>query len=364
MLVYYGIGFLLILTGFAVKGNLKIGEESLSRRKKACYLAAAFGIMLFFSAMRDVSVGTDTKHYLQIYEWLNQSDTFGRYEPGFALLNIFVGRYLGDFQWVIVLSSIIMIVPYAIYIYKESEDVVFSTIIFFFYYFISFSTMMRQGMAMGIVMLALLCYKRKKRLLFILLVLLASTFHSSAWFALIIPIFSKLRYSFISFVLCAGSAYLLGRLNFFRDLMSNLEFDSSYIGETGAGGTNALMLSCITLAMLATFYWVGGSSDTGHVQIIDFRKFESYNFEILMTILYTVFQITTISIPVMARVSDYYSAGFLTLVPNKLARDANGREKLIVYTVLILIFCIYQYIVFTYRPLWGGFVPYSFFWQA
>lgn len=364
MYLYYVLGLAFILIGFFIKGNFKIGSCGLSNKKKKLFIAITFGIMIFLSAFKSVNVGTDTIHYYGIFNWLISSNSFGRYEPGFALLNVMIDRCGGTFQSVVITSSLVMFIPFAIYIYQESEDVVFSTLIFYALYFISFNTMMRQGMAMGISAIALLCCKHKKYVSFLLLALLAFTMHQSAFIILVFPILLYLKYQFHNFFICIIIAYLMGRFDLVRLIINQLNVDISYATNQGAGGINAVMLTMISFVTLVAFYCTGNTKEKSGKKVgFQGSRFENSKFGIWSIFIYTMLNIMTLSIPVLNRFGSYFEIGFLTFLPNKLANESDGTKKILVYFLVIFMYGIYQTIVFIYRPLWGGVFPYSFCWS-
>ena len=58
---------------------------NLQKQKKNNLIENYFFYFLFFvlftlSAFKDISVGTDTIHYLYVYDWIGQNEFSGRYE--------------------------------------------------------------------------------------------------------------------------------------------------------------------------------------------------------------------------------------------------------------------------------------------
>lgn len=375
MLLFYILLLLFIGVGFLLKGNVKIGKEGLTKTGRKMYLLVTFSIMFFLSAFKSLDVGVDTKHYFEIFDWIKNSNVLGRYEPGFFYLSKFLGNKVGNFQSLIIVSSMVMFIPFAIYIYFESKDVVFSTLIFYLVYFISFNTMMRQGMAMGISMIALLCYKRKHYLISIILVIIAISFHYSAIILVIIPFVSYMKYNFKNLIYCIIFAIIVARFNLIDILFGFFNIDSMYLENAGAGGADALLQTLISIVTVCCFYWSGSRKKIESAQDrfmlepvyenskIRLENKNNYRIEMWAIFLYVIFYILTITFPVASRFSSYFAFGFLVALPNKLSNEKNGNIKFIVYCLILSAYVIYQTLVFIFRPAWGGVFPYSFCWE-
>lgn len=370
MFLYYLLLLLFVTLGFILKGDMKIGKNGLTNREKKIYILITFGIMFFLSALKSTNVGVDTKHYYEIFEWIKGSNVLGRYEPGFFYLTKFLANKTENFQSLVVVSSIIMFIPFSIYIYYESKDTVFSTLIFYLVYFISFNTMMRQGMAMGVAMFALMCYKKKHYLFSVLFVAVAVSFHYSALILVLIPIISHMKYKFRNLIYCIIFAIIMVRFNIIDIVLRGLNINTLYSENAGAGGADAIIQTLISFITIFCFYWSGNNYKLNpeNKNIVGKNNVKrnltlSYRTEIWAIFLYMIFYILTIAFPVSSRFSSYFAFGFLTALPNKLSNEYNGKIKFIVYSLIIGIYVTYQTLVFIFRPAWGGVFPYSFFWQ-
>ena len=362
MLLYYIVLIIIIAFHFIVKRKCVIDNQKFTNKQKKTFLLLSFGLMIALSALKRTDVGTDTVHYLDAYNWLSVSGINGRYEIGFAILSRFVAKFFGNYQMLIAISSLIMFVPFAIYIYYYSESVTLSTLLVYFSYFISFNTMMRQAMAMGVGVIALIFLRRKKYLFYILFSFLAYSFHKSAIIIAVFPIIFGLNYRFSSFVMLAIGAFLLGRIDYIRTLMRALSIDVSYINDAGAGGLNAVLLTLISLMQMLLFYSISKRNDRDD-QGEFMMHLRNYKFEFWSLYLYVILNILTISMPVLSRFGDYFVMGLLTFLPNKITETNKPIYKFNVCIIVILMYILYQTLVFIYRPLWGGVFPYHFFWQ-
>lgn len=174
------------------------------------FLALAMPVLL--AGLRAHSIGTDTMSYLVpmfenaqtaksfvqfqssqfIYNW--SYTTVSEYEIGFTALVYIVTKLFGNLYVLqTIIAGMILGVVYAgLNQWKHKIPVWFGMAIFYFMYFNGTMNLMRQWLAMSILLLGLpYIFERKKK--FFLYVLVAALFHSSA----ILGIFFYVLYYFI-----------------------------------------------------------------------------------------------------------------------------------------------------------------------
>ena len=166
-----------------------------TERNKKIFTLCAFLLLSFIAAFRDVSVGRDTASFCNIFSdiWWRGFEGALRYqswtEPGFRLLCAAIGFFTNDPQWLIIVTSLLIHGFISLAIYRQSRNVYLS---FFLYmalmlypYYLS---MMRQALAIAILLFALEFLKKRKWIVYALLVLLAFSFHTSAIVFLAAPL--------------------------------------------------------------------------------------------------------------------------------------------------------------------------------
>lgn len=153
--------------------------------KQKFYFYTSFSILFVLLAFREYSVGTDTEHYLFAFERIvNEQQVF--MEFSWVYLNELIISLGGDFRYVLVCSSLLVLVPVFYVIKKTSVNPMLSIFLYFtlYIYFSSFN-ITRQMIAVSIVFIGVsFIVKNRKPWLYFLLVLLAATFHTSALLAL------------------------------------------------------------------------------------------------------------------------------------------------------------------------------------
>ena len=153
--------------------------------------------LIFIMGFRDLSIGVDGYSYLSGYNYANSTSILHYYktsitEPGFYLLYR-IAYQLGDFQWLLILVTIITICFFYKALSYEINNINFPLIIFifattqYFYYF----GIMRMGIAVSIIAFSYryIIENNKKR--FIFFACLATMFHYSSLFAMLLLFLTK-----------------------------------------------------------------------------------------------------------------------------------------------------------------------------
>lgn len=151
------------------------------------YIFLSFSLLLIIAGFRDVSVGTDTVGYEEMFLRLKRGATVPQ-EVGWESLNKIILYFGGHFKDLLFISSLLTLAP-AFYVFlKYSNNPMLSAFLYYaFYIYIQSFNITRQILAVSIILCAYVCLVKSKKLLFLILVLLASTFHTTA--LLCLPLF-------------------------------------------------------------------------------------------------------------------------------------------------------------------------------
>ena len=235
-------------------------------KSHSLWLLIVAGVVLFsIAAFRSVSVGTDTESYYNYFyniELLKDDRIYTGLQRGWYHYTLFFYRFF-DFQWFLIANYTIIIGGFCYFLYKKSTNCVASILLFFLlYFFFSSLNVMRQYMAISIVLVAL-TFLDKNKLVFCGLVILASFFHFSALICLMF-LFVQNRLSIhrqfyvIVFVVLS---FLLGFVfeNAMKTLVSQItifnslnEGAASYIEEWG-GERNIVTNMIINLMFIFSY---------------------------------------------------------------------------------------------------------------
>ena len=174
MIFIYNLIFV-ILMGLIHKNKLK--ENAIKKR----YLIICFGQMALIQGIRAEEVGTDTSSYVSIYENFLSSDyytwKFTHFEIGFQWLYKFMQVLHLNAQGMLFVISVLMMMGYAIFIYKNSSDVMLSTFIFSCMFFPNSFNVMRQYLALAIAINSYQFIKEKKYFWASILIMIGVSIH-------------------------------------------------------------------------------------------------------------------------------------------------------------------------------------------
>lgn len=206
-----------LFAGLAQIFSKKIKNKELPN--KFFYLLTA-ATLIFIMGTRKYTVGVDGSTYLQIFNDVNSLSIAEYYqtkhiEPMYFLLNRLIGIFTEDFQWVLIITSIIIVIgflkalaynmhilsfPLAVFIFASTQ---------YFYYF----GIIRLGIAAAIIAFGYNYILEGKKKKFILLVVIATTFHYSALFALLLLLYKNEydKKSITKMLLAILSAFLFVR---------------------------------------------------------------------------------------------------------------------------------------------------------
>ena len=185
------MGFLFSINGF-------------TKTNKIFFLIIVGVVLILVQGLRRYDVGSDTLNYVYIYKNANSLsydqilNTETSIEKGYLIYNKFLGNISpNNPQLMIFINAILIIVPILIFIYKNAKYMVFSTLLYvIMYFYIDSFAIMRQFIAIGIILLGFEFLKRNNLILFVLFVLFASLFHSSAIIMLLLPVLYYLKPTF------------------------------------------------------------------------------------------------------------------------------------------------------------------------
>lgn len=332
----YYIILLMLLTILTIVFNKLKYFDKLKQNKK--YINIIFVILTLFLIVRAPEVGLDYENYGKIFEYAHEKSfvellTFERHELGFKYYNKIISMIFNNYSFFLAVTSIVSIAGIYYYIKDNSKNYISSILIFvtFNYYAFLFS-ILRQAIAMSILLFSIKYIKEKKVYKFLILVVLAALFHKTAliflpmYFIANIKISRKYLIIYLSAIaiIAVSGKYLL-----------NLIFEYVYKPSTleAVSGQGIKML--ILLVGLAIF---------AYCQQEKLLKQDKNN-QIYINSIFMAGLIQSIA-PVFSlahRAVMYYSIAMIVLIPNIIETFENKKIKMAVeitmYVVLILYFC-------------------------
>lgn len=366
---------MIYISVFALLGLLTYKFE----RTKYKNIICAFVVLVIslLIGLRAYNIGNDTITYHHIFNISNEYDNFfapAELEYGYVILMRFIGLFTKNPQIAILVVAFITVTPTIIIIFKHSEMPWLSVILFFLLGIMSDQmNILRQSIAMVIVFTGSKFLIDRKIIKYIIVVLIATLFHKTALFALIIIPFLYIPVNnvlvtlimFLSVLVTALFPYLLGIIGkLFPQYAGYL--DSTYFDGSGwLGSTFSLFILISTLFLLLNYTRV--PLNKGLVFTFNLysgmSKPKTYAFEWAFIILIAG-GIVAIAANIVSRLTAYYTMFMLLFYP-KIAKSIEFKPARNMFLFLFIALYLARFIIVQIlRPEWNFILPYRFFWQV
>lgn len=385
MIIYFVLAGFIPLYGFLTHANRN------NFRKKQ-FVFVVFGIMTLISALRASTIGIDLDlHYAKNYELIssvNWSDipifaTLKQYELGYCYFTKLLTYISSNVQFYIIITSIIIYGLHGYFFYKKSEDVILSSSLFmFFCLFYMYMNIIRQAVAVSILLLAYLIFSESKKkvhnyVVFVLLVILASVFHSSAILCLVYLLFDKLKFTKIHMLLgiVVTALIYVGYSSVYKFVLSILGGNDKYSSyleseKYGVGHMNSqsIYYVIITLgAFLLGYYILVWKDKTSHKLFAkqEYKVKSNESFMLYMSFIAFACRLLIFKMSIISRFTFYFIPFVLILYPYAISKFKRRSNRIIlnltVYGVCLFYF---MWVTVSNADTLYGVVPYEFFWQV
>lgn len=385
MIIYFVLAGFIPLYGFLTHANRN------NFRKKQ-FVFVVFGIMTLISALRASTIGIDLDlHYAKNYELIssvNWSDipifaTLKQYELGYCYFTKLLTYISTDVQFYIIFTSVVIYGVHGYFFYKKSEDVILSSSLFmFFCLFYMYMNIVRQAIAVSILLLAYLIFSESKKkvhnyVVFVLLVILASGFHSSAILCLVYLLFDKLKFTKIHMLLgiVVTALIYVGYSSVYKFVLSILGGNdkySSYLDSEkyGVGYMNlqSIYYVIITLgAFLLGYYILVWKDKTSHKLFAkqEYKVKSNESFMLYMSFIAFACRLLIFKMSIITRFTFYFIPFVLILYPYAISKFKRRSNRIIlnltVYGVCLIYFV---WVTLSNADTLYGVVPYEFFWKV
>lgn len=304
-------------------------------------VGGVFFLLFLVSALRGVTVGTDTQNYYDLYRGYAVST---RLEPGFALF--FLGcKYLGlPFRVILVVFSTLMFTMLYLFTRKGKYQPLMVLLFFFFLgYCFSFYNVARQMLASGILLFA---YENRRKqgniYMFFLCIFLAMMIHKSAILGLLLFFVDKIKIPgpYIIYLLAISFIFpfVIPTNEIMDYLTSHIGFLSHY--DVYSGSSDKQMFSVNRLAMNVFYMYLATRYD---------KKGDIYwNASILGLMILNMFPFSGI----LTRSAIYFQIAQIVFL-TEFYNSSKQVDRMLVMTYSLVIF------VFTMLNNIGGIVPYT-----
>lgn len=382
MYFYLCFGLLFLLFSTAVRTD----EDKRSRELTA---GLFFFAVFVLTGLRSPSVGNDSMQFYQAYlrirqiPWADYASE--RYEWGFFAFCKLLGAFCPHPQTVFLVTSFVFSISVFRFIQRYSHNAALSCLLFLFLnLWAVYLNLMRQILALCIVLYALERLLEGRKLHFCLGVFAASLFHRSAWVCLVMLFLCRRRFSAKAAIAFASVAvfgfWQYERL--FNLAVFLLRRYDGYRASEQFGGANYFGMVFNSLVCLAVLLY-------GALM----RRRESFSpqdrppeilpadFQAYMLLCCLFCYILGMRMYILSRLTPYFTIfylswlgkaePFLKMEEIRLSPPVSGQPESILKRsyplepyVIVLISAAYFCTIHFFRPEWQGVVPYRFFWQG
>lgn len=364
------------------------------KNKRILFIVISMCLLFFISAFRDPSIGNDTRTYFNMLTHARDTDFLSnyiwRYEPGYLQYVQLIGKFSINGQTLLIVTSLIVSLSLGLYIYKYSKWPLLTILLFVLFrnYFGSMN-ILRQYLAMILLLWGTVFIRDRKIVSFILIVAIASSFHKTAWIFLIAyPTTYLLKYK-KSYIL--GLLIGLFSLLFFNPLLElgiklvpSLEhyLTSDYFGSVNIASIANffVFLSVFLVSTLIDIYFTGNIPYYKY-QILKFKnmitrkkvslekvtlkkQIISYdNILLFINFIGIFFLLLSIRASIFDRIAGFFLLSNFVVLPNYLIKIKNKKLLNLIVISILLLFTIYNIVIFKYRPDWNHLSPFSFYFN-
>ena len=347
---------LLILVAFIIYiiiMNFKIINPD---KRELFFLRIMFFAFFILVATREMTIGNDTQMYLKLFEKCSSLKWSavkfdGYFEWGYLVFNVLVS-YLSSSKrfFMFVMSGIFNFVCYY-FIKKNSNNYFLSTIMYIcLLFFYTSMTMMRQYLALMIVLSGFKFIKEKKPLLFVVSVAFASLFHSSIWLTLLFyPIYhfkySKTRAIAIFFICIIATLSVGPLINSIYQILGRTNFYVDQIGNNSLA--NFLFTTVYFIMYLFALYEIKIKKKQ--------QLMERDNFYLYTILFAACVNMIAIKMNVLSRAAEYFSFITIIVLPNITENHIYEiKNKKLAYIIICIILIAYSSTIIYYRPEWNS----------
>ncbi len=332
----------------------KLPEDKRVRRNHyivSILVFATFLFLWFLTAFRSSVIGRDTQNYLgMFYAFANGGAKRLSFEIGFETFNIVLSKFTRNPHVFLIICATLLYSGVGIYLFFFSKNPAISLCLFFCCFFSCFTSMIRQGMAMVIVLFAYQLIKNGKKIPAALLILLASTLHVSALVCFLLffdfKILGKWWFVFGLTAFCA----VISRFGIFKLAVGLIAPKYVHYFNTKYASTGWLAITYYLLTYAVMYYFVSKSI------IEDYKPDRTVTVNYALLVILIAFGY---AINIFDRVCDYFLLIGITELPNMLYRGKVKHFRLWLFCICAVLLIMFNVILY-YRPTWSHIYPYEF----
>lgn len=376
MLLLFLTFFSFLLLSWAIY-KVKLVYQIGSSEQNRLFLVTCLGYLTILACFRGMNVGNDTRSYYNLFLFYTGQGTvqnissaglrwMSNIEIGYRLLNKYFGTIWHNYQAFISAIAIVSYLVLGRFVKKYSSNVALSVILMFLMFYSSYMNLLRQIIALSIVLLAFDALNAKKAFRFVIGVLVATIlFHHSAIICLLLLPMSKSKCSKKFAYLSVAIAALVVAFGRIPAIISFLNITTGYT-DVAAGSSIVFSIIKNFAALLFSWYLtnIRSSSTLPDTNNSELNPKISDNLISWIPFICLLISVCALGMPVATRFELYFEIFLIVLIPRMITTSARMPSNIrVVVNTLLLTLLIYNAGKIVYRPEWVTEFSYYPFWS-
>lgn len=345
---FYLLLFVILVQGIILTFSKKIG--------KTVFLWLCFIELTFIAGFRAWDIGNDTLPYIRTFVRGGEGSYM---EKGYLLYNQLLALFTSNPQILLLTNALLINRTICQFIKKYSSVVLFPILLFVLLFFGSTLNIMRQFLALSIILYALPFVIQRKFVPFAICCLLASSFHTSSLVALglywLYTLKFKWKYIILALVGTVLCAWLLAPiLNKIIIATDRYTYVANLLAEDSLKMASFFKLGIdISVFIFCYFsYRIYGNKFSVSAVLPP-------RFLLWCSFITCCLQIVSIRATTLDRIPIYFSIFSLISIP-MFVHCYPKKARLLLAFFIFLCFVLYKSMVFVYRPEWNHILPFGF----
>ena len=332
------------------------------------FLFITFFELFVISGFRAWHIGNDTIRYIHVFiaNVFSFDLSHSHMEKGYLLLNKTLSFFTDNPQAILVITSFCILSGVFYFINKYSKFIFLSTLLFIILYFSTTLNIIRQCMALALILFSLNFVIKRQFIQFLLCCLLAITFHTSSIIAILLYFIYPLNIKMKNIITILVMAIII--FVFIAPFLERIVLLFSkyrvYMGNIllGEGIKIASILKTILNFFIFLFCFISYFfiySDKKNNEKFIIRP----QFLVMMSLIALSIQFISIRSILLEKISLYFSIFNIISIPSFI-NCYSKQNKIILSFLFIAFFILYSTIILIYRPEWNRVLPFEFcFWN-
>ena len=353
-----------------------------AKNHRKLYMVLTFLTLSSIAALRNYQVGDDTSMYCVAYQIIGrmplESALHLRFECGFIVLCKVLNFFSSNCQLLIAVTSIFITASVCRFIYVFSENVVLSV---YFYltlnFFSNYMNIMRQALAISILLWGFGFLIRRERIRFILVVLIASCFHTGSFIALFALLFVRSRRPNLPiWLMCSFPVAAIFTFGLYRPIVNLViavfpqysVYLTNQFSVSNYFGAVIYTLEYLFIFLLGALYYNKcEKEEEPKVFSLDARKASQselrgttayHSLIFYMMVAAVILSILVIRMNIINRVMAYFDFIMILWIPYTVSKIKEPFDKRVITGLFMAVTFSSFVIIMIYRPQWYGVVPY------